>query len=106
MQSQLAESEFDELMSICLGNSEANVVSGAELSASKQAKHAVILKNIRDVQHINILAPNQSLTFRGDGLTVVYGDNGSGKSGYARILKKVCRARIAGKTEEIVSSIP
>src|SRR5262249_6258375 len=27
------------------------------------------------------------------GITGVYGDNGAGKSGYARILKRVCRAR-------------
>lgn len=104
-QTQLSESDLDELTSICLGNSEASVLSGDQLSGSKQEKHAVILKNIRNVEHINILAPNQSLSFRGDGLTVVYGDNGSGKSGYARILKKVCRARVTGKAEEIIPSI-
>ncbi|MDP9033335.1 MAG: hypothetical protein M3O50_00885, partial [Myxococcota bacterium] len=30
---------------------------------------------------------------------VIYGDNGAGKSGYARILKRACRARHAGKIE-------
>ncbi|ELQ15697.1 hypothetical protein A989_03467 [Xanthomonas translucens DAR61454] len=38
-------------------------------------------------------------------MTIIYGDNGSGKSGYARILKKVCRARIPGRGEEIAPDI-
>ena len=33
------------------------------------------------------------MEFGTEGLTVVYGDNGSGKSGYVRLLKEVCRAR-------------
>ena len=33
------------------------------------------------------------LAERGPGLTVVYGDNAAGKSGYTRILKSACRAR-------------
>lgn len=26
-------------------------------------------------------------------MTVIYGDNGSGKSGYSRVLKRACRTR-------------
>jgi ABC-type hemin transport system ATPase subunit len=40
------------------------------------------------------LAPNQTITF-GPQLTVVYGNNGAGKSGYTRVLKAACRARAA-----------
>jgi energy-coupling factor transporter ATP-binding protein EcfA2 len=32
------------------------------------------------------------MKFTADGLTVIFGDNGSGKSGYARITKKMCRS--------------
>ncbi len=46
------------------------------------------LKSIGDVKGINALAPRKALEF-GEGLTVVYGTNGSGKSGYTRILKAV-----------------
>jgi energy-coupling factor transporter ATP-binding protein EcfA2 len=46
-----------------------------------------------DVKNVNALAPGQPLSFAPNGLTVIYGDNASGKSGYVRILKKVCRAR-------------
>jgi len=43
---------------------------------------------------VNALAAGQSLTFGESGMTIVYGENGSGKSGYVRILKSACRARL------------
>jgi hypothetical protein len=45
------------------------------------------------VSAVNNLAPAQTLTFAPSGITVIYGDNAAGKSGYARILKRACRAR-------------
>lgn len=39
------------------------------------------------------------MAFEPNGITVIYGDNGAGKSGYARILKRACRARHADKIE-------
>ncbi|QSN63469.1 MULTISPECIES: AAA family ATPase [unclassified Caballeronia] len=53
----------------------------------------VSLKALRSPQHLNAIDPGQALTFEAAGLTVVYGYNGSGKSGYARALKMACRAR-------------
>lgn len=49
--------------------------------------------SVKGVANVNRLAENQELTFAPDGLTVVYGNNGSGKSGYARILQSMVRAR-------------
>lgn len=60
------------------------------------------LKTIRDVKHVNALAGNQTITIGGKGITVIYGDNGSGKSGYSRLLKRACRAR---HTEEILPNV-
>lgn len=57
----------------------------------------VALTSIRDVMGVNRLAPGQELQFQPDGITIVYGDNGVGKSGYARILKRACRARSPGE---------
>ena len=51
---------------------------------------------------VNALAHGQRLTFGSEGLTVVYGDNGSGKSGYARLLKEVVGARVH---EDVLSNI-
>lgn len=57
---------------------------------------AITLTSITDVVGVNQLAAKQTLSFAPAGMTIVYGSNGAGKSGYARILKKVCRARFPG----------
>ena len=53
----------------------------------------VVLKTIRDMKDVNRIATDAVLTFADQGVTVVYGGNGSGKSGYSRVLKQACRAR-------------
>lgn len=57
------------------------------------AAEAVCLTELRDLQDVNALLPGQTLPFAPSGLTTVFGYNGAGKSGYARVLKKLCRAR-------------
>lgn len=52
----------------------------------------VSLVSICHRQGVNALAQDQTLKF-GPKLTVVYGDNAAGKTGYIRILKSACRAR-------------
>ena len=52
----------------------------------------VSLVSIFHHRGVNALAEDQTLKF-GPGLTIVYGDNGAGKTGYIRILKSACRAR-------------
>jgi energy-coupling factor transporter ATP-binding protein EcfA2 len=52
----------------------------------------VSLVSILHHRGVNALAEDQTLKFA-PGLTVVYGDNGAGKTGYIRILKSACRAR-------------
>jgi hypothetical protein len=58
----------------------------------KAAGAPVSLISIFHHRGVNALAEDQTLKF-GPGLTVVYGDNGAGKTGYIRILKSACRAR-------------
>ena len=62
---------------------------------------AVSLESILHHEGVNALAKDQTLTF-GPHLTVVYGDNGAGKTGYTRILKTACRAR---GTEKILGNV-
>ena len=67
------------------------------------AKAPVTLLSIDDVRNVNIIKSGQSQPFAESGITVVYGSNGSGKSGYARILKSACRAR--DKDEAILPDV-
>lgn len=53
----------------------------------------VVLCAMRDLKHVNRIAHGQRLEFAPIGITVIYGGNGSGKSGYSRVLKRACRAR-------------
>lgn len=61
----------------------------------------VVVQSISHIRGVNALANDQTLKF-GSGLTVVYGDNAAGKSGYIRIFKSACRAR---GTEDILGNV-
>lgn len=86
----------DELAVLCIaGASAQSAKTPAALikDTLPDAMPEVRLIGIENVQHINRLAPQQALRFAADGLTVVYGDNGAGKTGYGRIVRQVCQAR-------------
>lgn len=53
---------------------------------------ALLLLEIRDTVNVNALAENQAIEFHPK-LTVIFGENGAGKSGYTRILKCAAKAR-------------
>lgn len=53
----------------------------------------VNLKALRNLQHVNKIGAGEVLNFQAKGMTIVYGGNGSGKSGYTRVMKRACRAR-------------
>lgn len=57
----------------------------------------VQLVSLKNLLNVNAIAKNQKLSFGLTGLTIIYGDNGSGKSGYCRVIKKACRARDQGE---------
>ena len=63
---------------------------------------AVRLISIVNTEHVNALASENPLSFAPAGLTIVYGDNGSGKSGYARLLKRITGAR---HQEEVLTDV-
>lgn len=68
-------------------------LSAANIPANQTTVPPVVLKTMRDTKYLNRLAKGQILTFAATGLTVIFGGNGSGKSGYTRALKRACRAR-------------
>jgi len=70
-----------------------NLLNIGDISGVPQVETKITLKAIQNLYGINALPDGSFLPFGHKGLTVVYGENGTGKSGYARVLKKACRAR-------------
>lgn len=61
-------------------------------TANKNADVKFYLKEIKDVKGINALKENQSIPISNH-LTIIYGDNGVGKSGYIRIMNNTFLSR-------------
>lgn len=53
----------------------------------------VILHSVGPLNGLDRLVPDQILKFAVEGVTVIFGENGSGKSGYTRALRQLCGAR-------------
>ena len=94
---ELADEDINALTEICksshgLAEQRDTVPLAKEHVPDQTAGAPVSLVSIFHHRGVNALAENQTLKF-GPSLTVVYGDNGAGKTGYIRILKSACRAR-------------
>ena len=82
---------------LCTGGA-CTPLDASHISGRSAGSHSpTILLSIKDVRNANNLAPNQTMPFAESGLTIVYGYNGSGKSGYGRILRQLCRSRHSEK---------
>jgi predicted methyltransferase len=69
-------------------------LTAAHMPGGTDGNNAVSLVALSDLQNVGRLPSDQALRFGlAPGLTVIYGENGAGKSGYARVIKKACRAR-------------
>ena len=71
----------------------ASRLSADQIPVSANSSTQIELIAMKDLRNVNRIAPDQRLPFSPQGLTLIYGDNGSGKSGYSRVLKRACRAR-------------
>ena len=100
----LSDEDYDRLVhDIVAPDPGAEVTFGLEhLPKAAAEDPPVRLISIAKTEHVNALASDQPLTFEPNGLTIVYGDNASGKSGYARLLKRTTRAR---HQEEVISDV-
>ncbi|WP_353251199.1 AAA family ATPase [Salinisphaera sp. T31B1] len=56
----------------------------------------VVLTSLHTLVNVGQIPNDQTLDFQPQGLNIAYGGNGTGKSGYARVLKQACRARSPG----------
>jgi ABC-type lipoprotein export system ATPase subunit len=98
---QLTANDISELKEICkvdygLSDFDFDEVDFDELrdfAKNLTSSDDVILSKVFNVDNVNALSKISELEFAPKGLTVVYGDNGSGKSSYVSILKHTCNTR-------------
>jgi energy-coupling factor transporter ATP-binding protein EcfA2 len=69
-----------------------DALTAEHLSQCSEAGPRAVLASIGPLQNIDRLAQDQRLRFAPTGVTLIFGENGSGKSGYARIAKRLCRS--------------
>lgn len=72
---------------------EALPLSNEHLPTGLASGDTVILLTLRNLENVNQIPSSHALSFSDTGMTVIYGGNGTGKSGYARVMKRACRAR-------------
>ena len=68
-------------------------LASEHLPAEVAPSEKVTLVALRELENVNLIPNEYAIKFSETGMTVIYGGNGSGKSGYARVLKRACRAR-------------
>lgn len=97
----LAPADYEELIPLLLNANGAGIEGVPE--AVPLAEHhlpgqpttgTTCLTAITDIECVNRFAPGSSIAFAPTGMTIVFGHNGTGKTGVSRILKQVCRARV------------
>lgn len=99
-QSEFTDKDISAFTTLCQqdagGKSSKTTCSIPESAFSPSAAGNLRLCSISDVEGVNALSPKKPLVFGKGNITIVYGNNGSGKSGYVRLLKHVCGAREMG----------
>lgn len=103
-QTKLEATDITSLVSICKAVEQGAPLDATHLRDPAASQAVVTLGTLYGLSNVNALAPGERLSFAKTGLTVIYGDNGAGKSGYARVLKQLCRAR-SPKGDEILPNI-
>ncbi|MEQ9325508.1 MAG: ATP-binding protein, partial [Polyangiaceae bacterium] len=102
----LNEGDIEQLVEICkrghglsIVELSANPLERAHIpTAGSEIAGPVVLTKLVHNANVNALAPAQTVEFAEHGLTIIFGNNAAGKSGYTRILKDACRARGAAET--------
>ncbi len=74
----------------------ASNIEVGDIPGASSSGEQVTLNSVYDISGINALLTGQLLAFSEIGLTVIYGNNASGKSGYARLLREAVTARVKG----------
>ncbi|MDD5792737.1 MAG: hypothetical protein PUD22_09165 [Erysipelotrichaceae bacterium] len=98
---ELSETDINELANLCLEKDSGFRVSGVNLINHGNTQ-GYSISSIDSIEGVNAISSDKPLKFNERGITVIYGLNGAGKSGYIRVFKMVSGAKYR---EEIKSNI-
>ncbi len=103
---QLTQQDIEEIAELCKKEQgwpgiefEPTPIEASHLPNQSTAVQSVRLEKLHSNKNVCATLDDQELVFSQNGLSVFYGDNGSGKSSYARVIKQACRAR--GQKEKV-----
>lgn len=103
---ELSGDDFDELLAMIKKSVGFQLTKSAPVPVPFAKAHfgggqqkPIVLKGVANVQNVNRLVAKARLDFCPKALTVIYGRNGSGKSGFVRILRTACRTRVENPTK-------
>lgn len=103
----VTQKDLDDLVHLCKATRgltepvSPKLLASEHLAIKDAGADAISLGSMTHHQGANALAVEQTIAF-GSHLTIVYGQNAAGKSGYTRILKQACRSRFS---EEIFGNL-
>jgi hypothetical protein len=100
-QDELSPQDYDDVYALLKAsnkiadpeNRAASKLAAGEVAVQPAVGQLIQIAAIKNLSNVNALAGGQRLSLGATGLTVIYGENGSGKSGYSRVFKHACRAR-------------
>lgn len=107
----LTDSDISELKEICKTNvglsdfafTSVDFNALRNFALNTTSSDNITISKVHNIENINALANTNILEFSPLGLTVVYGDNGAGKSSYVSVLKHVCNTR--GNKPKIIGNL-
>lgn len=109
---ELTEADFSDCLNLCKNEAGIDIspvqiptsqkLPTSALAPSAASSQSLHIERIKDVAGVNAISTDKPLEFNSPSLSIVYGDNGAGKSGYIRLLKQACGAR---KVSDIVSNV-
>ena len=97
---ELDSVDYSQLLKICIAETIGQDIAYEELpDGSLNLNDTTIpvrIESVGEVTGINALSCSKPISFGDKSLSIVYGRNGSGKSGYIRLLKHICSKRHSG----------
>lgn len=97
----ITDANIKELTDVCLNGGSDFKVEGINL-INHGTTQGYSISSISSIEGVNAIRTDKPINFNKNGITVIYGLNGAGKSGYIRIFKMVSGAKYR---EEIKSNI-